>query len=115
MSSISYICNKYWLFCLLTLIRAEELEYVLEARYSNSEDESDKEEVNDVKSGKLDKDTKDVKDAIDVEDYKRGSTAQQKKWIRDDPKCLAIIIRHLADYHIAYVRNANTSAGLQDI
>lgn len=38
--------------------------------------------------GKEVNDVKDVKDAKDVKNDKRGSTAQQKKWIRDDRKMI---------------------------
>ena len=101
---------EYWRFRLMTLIRAEELEYVLEVEYSDSEDESDEDEndVNDFKDAKSSKDVKDIKDVKDV----KKTTAQQKRWERDDRKCLAIIIRHLADSHIVYARDAKTSVEL---
>ncbi|KAK7576205.1 hypothetical protein V9T40_012491 [Parthenolecanium corni] len=40
--------------------------------------------------GKEVNDVKDVKDAKDVKNDKRGSTAQQKKWIRDDRKMIVV-------------------------
>ena len=103
---------EYWRFRLMTIIRAEELEYVLE----QSDPDSFEDEKDETDDEKADKDGKDVKAVKDVKDEKpkSTSTAQQKRFLRDDRKCLSIIVRHLADSHIVYARNANTSAELMN-